>query len=128
MALLRAHFILFVSDQAVSTAFYTAALGVAPTLNVPGMTELPIPGGAVLGLMPAAGKARLFGTAVESRGAGGGARAELYLLVDDPALHHALALAAGAREISPLELRGWGHVAAYSVDPDGHILAFAREG
>ena len=50
----------------------------------------------------------------------------LYLLVDDPAAFHARALAAGARELSPLQARDWGDAAAYSLDPDGHVLAFAR--
>jgi hypothetical protein len=27
--------------------------------------------------------------------------------------------------ISALVLRNWGHLAAYSLDPDGHVLAFA---
>jgi uncharacterized glyoxalase superfamily protein PhnB len=52
-------------------------------------------------------------------------RAELYLRVADPAAAHARALDAGATELSPLELRSWGDRAAYSVDLDGHILAFA---
>ena len=47
------------------------------------------------------------------------------LLVERPADCHARALAAGARELSPLALRNWGHEVAYSLDPDGHVLAFA---
>ena len=35
------------------------------------------------------------------------------------------ALAAGAKELSPMGLRSWGHLAAYCLDPDGHVLAFA---
>lgn len=120
----RVHFILYVRDQAASRAFWSRALDVAPSLDVPGMTELELPGGAVLGLMPEQGIRRLLGDAVlppES-----GARAEVYVLVDDPAAAHARAVAAGARELSPLAPRDWGHDAAYSVDPDGHVLAFAR--
>ena len=52
-------------------------------------------------------------------------RAELYVVVDDPAGHHARALAAGAVELSPLAARDWGHRVAYSMDPDGHVLAVA---
>ena len=55
-------------------------------------------------------------------------RAELYLLVDDPAAFHGRALAEGGRELSPLAPREWGHEAAYCLDPDGHVLAFAWEG
>jgi hypothetical protein len=39
----------------------------------------------------------------------------------------ARAVAAGAREISGLEPRDWGHDVAYALDADGHVLAFARQ-
>jgi catechol 2,3-dioxygenase-like lactoylglutathione lyase family enzyme len=124
----RSHFILYVSDQRASAAFYAAVLGRAPTLDVPGMTEFALGSGAVLGLMPEAGVRRLLGDALPDPAAAGGVpRAELYLVVEDPAAHHARALAAGARELSPLLPRDWGHRAAYSLDPDGHVLAFAGE-
>lgn len=124
-----AHFILYVTDQAASARFYEHVLGVRPRLDVPGMTEFPLPGGAVLGLMPSAGIKRLLGDALpDPDGARGFPRAELYLLVDDPASLLARALAEGARELSPLAPRDWGHEAAYCLDPDGHVLAFAREG
>ena len=29
------------------------------------------------------------------------------------------------KELSPMGLRSWGHLAAYCLDPDGHVLAFA---
>jgi len=57
----------------------------------------------------------------------GAPRSELYLLVQDPLQHHQRALAAGAIELTGLEDRDWGHRAAYSLDPDGHVLAFAEE-
>lgn len=120
----RAHFILYVRDQAAARRFYGAVLGCEPTLDVPGMTEFSLNDGAVLGLMPEAGIARLLGPGIV--GADAGARAELYLLVEDPGACHGRALGAGARELSPLVARDWGHEAAYSLDPDGHVLAFAR--
>lgn len=124
-----AHFILYVADQARSAAFYAAALGIAPRLDVPGMTEFALPSGAVLGLMPEAGIARLLGPALPDPAAARGTpRAELYLVVPDAAVRHACALAAGATELSPMRPRAWGHVAAYSLDPDGHVLAFAIAG
>jgi len=58
------HFILYVADQRRSTAFYSAVLGIEPRLDVPGMTEFTLPGGAVLGLMPAAGIHALLGPAL----------------------------------------------------------------
>lgn len=121
-----AYFILYVADQAHSAAFYTAVLGRVPRLDVPGMTEFDLPGGAVLGLMPERGIRRLLGAALpDPAQAAGIPRAELYLLVDAPAAWHGRALAAGARELAPMAPRDWGHAAAYALDPDGHVLAFA---
>jgi hypothetical protein len=93
------------------------------------MTEIALPGGAVLGLMPEAAIERLLGPKLPSPAAARGVpRAELYLLLPEAASYHARALAAGAVELSPLRLRPWGHRAAYALDPDGHVLAFATPG
>lgn len=120
------HFVLYVADQARSTAFYARALALGPRLDVPGMSEFDLPGGGVLGLMPEAGIRRLLGPALaDPATARGVARAELYLVVPDPAAAHARAIEAGATELSPLLPRDWGHVVAYARDPDGHVLAFA---
>lgn len=120
------HLILYVADQARSTAFYRHALGATPRLDVPGMSEFDLSSGCVLGLMPIAGARELLGAALpDPARAAGVPRAELYLLVADPAASHQRALAAGARELSPLLPRDWGHLAAYALDPDGHVLAFA---
>jgi catechol 2,3-dioxygenase-like lactoylglutathione lyase family enzyme len=126
MTVTRAHFILYVRDQAASTAFYRSVLGVVPTLDVPGMAELPVAEHTVLGLMPESGALRLLGAAHDPVKGRGGPRAEVYLVVDEPAAYHARALAAGAREVSALAPRDWGHDAAYSLDLDGHVIAFAR--
>ena len=121
-----AHLILYVADQRSSSAFYTHVLARQPDLDVPGMTEFHMGGGAVLGLMPARGIRRLLGDALpDPSSAHGVPRAELYLLVDDPAAYHARALRHGAIELSPLAPRDWGHDVAYSLDADGHVLAFA---
>lgn len=120
------HFILYVAEQQRSRDFYARVLAGGPRLDVPGMSEFVLPGGAILGLMPESGIRALLGAALPDPGlANGIARAELYLIVPDPAAHHARALLAGARELSPLQARSWGHVAAYSLDPDGHVLAVA---
>lgn len=125
---MKAHLILYVNDQRASARFYARVLGLSPRLDVPGMTEFLLSEGAVLGLMPAAGIKRLLGERLPDPGrAAGVPRAELYLLTDQPGAFHDRALANGALELSPLALRDWGHEAAYSLDPDGHVLAFARE-
>jgi|ERR1035437_4045390 predicted enzyme related to lactoylglutathione lyase len=120
------HFILYVADQQRSTAFYSVVLALEPRLYVPGMTEYALPGGGVLGLMPEAGIRSLLGPALPDPAAARGTpRAELYLLVPEPGKYHARALAAGGQELSPMLQRAWGHVAAYSLDSDAHVLAFA---
>ena len=120
---MKAHFILYVSDQRKATSFYSTVLDMKPPLDVPGMTEFKLGNDVVLGLMPAAGAARLLGSAVSGTD---GPRAELYLIVDSASEHHARAIGSGARELSPMGDRDWGHRAAYSIDPDGNVLAFAE--
>ncbi len=123
----EALFILYVHDQDTSTAFYAAVLARAPSLHEPGMTEFALGPGATLGLMPAAGIRRLLGDGLPDPAAAAGIpRAEIYLVVPDAAAHHHRALAAGARELSPLLPRDWGQRVAYSLDPDGHVLAVAE--
>ncbi|MFO0615425.1 MAG: VOC family protein [Polyangiaceae bacterium] len=122
---MQTHLILFVRDQAAATLFYRRTLALEPRLDAPGMTEFDL-GGAILGLMPEDGVARLLGVAVpHPANARGVPRAELYLVVDDPSAYQARAIAAGAREASALSPRDWGHLVAYALDPDGHVLAFA---
>jgi len=124
----RAHFILYVADQDRSAEFYARVLDRKPRLHVPGMTEFNLPGGAVLGLMPEQGISRLLGDSMLDPGSAAGIPlAELYLVLDDPEACHQRAVDAGARELSPLQPRDWGHHAAYAIDSDGHVIARARE-
>lgn len=124
--MIETHFILYVADPAKSRRFYAEVLGQEPILDVPGMTEFELMEGTILGLMPEDGIVRLLGNAIRHPSqAAGVARSELYLIVDDAAAVHATALNAGAREVSPLAQRAWGHSVAYSLDFDGHVLAIA---
>lgn len=129
MTIEGAHFILYVADQAKSSSFYTKVLGVRPRLDVPGMTEFVLSDGAILGLMPEESIRRLLGPVLpDPSSARGIPRSEVYLLVDRPGEYMERAIAAGARELSPLQARNWGDVAAYCLDPDAHVLAFASRG
>jgi catechol 2,3-dioxygenase-like lactoylglutathione lyase family enzyme len=124
---MKAHFILYVSHQSKSSAFYRNVLGQEPTLDVDGMTEFALNDGAVLGLMPETGIKRLLGDALTDPRLGQDIpRAELYLLVDEPQSYYERALACGAKTLSPLELRDWGDQVAYCEDMDGYVLAFAK--
>jgi uncharacterized protein len=122
-----AHFILYVKDQERSSAYYSKVLGLKPTLDVPGMTEFQLGETCILGLMPESGIKRLLGNTISDPAqAQGIPRAELYLRVDDPVKFHNRALEAGAVELSGPTARDWGDLAAYSLDLDSHILAFAK--
>jgi hypothetical protein len=51
---------------------------------------------------------------------------ELYFLTDDLIGAIGRLEAAGARQLSPLQIRPWGDEAAYFADPDGTVLVIAR--
>lgn len=124
----KAHFILYVQNQARSAEFYARVLGYPPSLNVPGMTEFPLSETCVLGLMPETGIKHLLGERLPDPARGRGVpRCEIYLTVVRPDAYHQRALEAGAIELSGLQARDWGDRAAYSLDPDGHMLAFAEK-
>ena len=118
-------FIFYVSDQNKSRDFYRKVLDINPILDVPGMTEFRLNDGSVLGLMPVAGIKKLLGDKLpDPVQANGIPRSELYISVDRPNDFHQRALLAGAVELSPVENRDWGEAVAYSIDSDGHVLAF----
>ena len=124
----RTHFILYVKDQARSTAFYSQVLDCQPSLNVPGMTEFTLSENTILGLMPESGIKRLLGDKLPDPARSAGIpRSEVYLLVRRALDYHRRAIAAGAVELSSLADRDWGQRVAYSLDPDGHVLAFAEQ-
>lgn len=89
------------------------------------MTQFVLPGGTTLGLMPIDAIRRLL-PALPHGDRSVTPRCELYLVVDDPDAFHRRALGCGGTELDALAPRDWGDEAAYSLDPDGHVLAFAR--
>ena len=122
----EAHFILYVRDRSESAAYYGRVLQLQPFLDVPGITEFRLLDGGILGIMSLEGAMRLLGQATFA-GSAKAPKAELYLVVDDAEGHHRRALEHGASELSPMQERDWGHRAGYSVDGDGHVLAFAEK-
>jgi catechol 2,3-dioxygenase-like lactoylglutathione lyase family enzyme len=120
--------ILYVKDQALSSIFYKNVLGMEPVLDVPGMTEFLLPNGTSIGLMPERGIKKLLGDRLPDPALGSNIpRVELYFFVSEPEKFHNKVLAAGGREVSPLADQMWGDNVAYSLDLDGHVLAFARK-
>ncbi len=122
----EAYFILYVHDQARSATYYGEVLAQTPIVDVPGITEFQLNEGSILAVMPVKSAAKLLGESVFPASSGV-PKAELYLVVDGPERFHRRALSCGGSELSPMQLRDWGHRAAYSVDTDGHVLAFAEK-
>jgi len=91
------------------------------------MTEFALSENSILGLMPETSIKRLLGNKLPDPARSTGVpRSEIYLLVRHPLDYHQRAIEAGAVELSGLENRDWGQRAAYCLDPDGHVLAFAE--
>ena len=120
--------ILYVSDQNQSKDFYRNILDMEPGLHVPGMTEFHLSDSHILGLMPNEGIDRLLGGTMPSAAAACGIpRCEIYLMVDKVEECFERAVSCGAKILSNPAERNWGHFVAYTADPDGHILAFAKQ-
>lgn len=120
--------ILYVADQQLSTTFYSNLLRKKPELNVPGMTEFILSETCKLGLMPNDGIAKIITPETKHPSTGTGIpRCELYFSVDNPDEMHAYAIEQKITVVSPPEDRDWGHRVVYLQDPDGHIIAFAKQ-
>jgi uncharacterized glyoxalase superfamily protein PhnB len=121
-------FILFVADQAASRDFYAKVLDLSPVLDVPGMTEFQLSTNCKLGLMPKAGIARIICPAMPDPAENKGVPScELYLRMEKAAEKFELAIANGAKLVSPFQARNWGHEVGYFADLDGNIVAFAKD-
>ena len=124
---MQAMFIFYVADQQRTKEFYTNILDMEPVLNVPGMTKFVLLDGSQMGFMPGLGMKNMLGDKFpDPAQAAGIPRAEIYLVVNDPLSYHQRALEAGALEIQSLQEMPWGDTVAYSLDPDGHVLTFAK--
>lgn len=119
--------ILYVHNQAASSAFYTKIFRQNPELNVPGMTEFRLAENCKLGLMPNNGIAKILSGKTPHPDLGNGIpRCELYFYVENIEFELDNAIKSGAKLISPIEDRDWGDKACYFADLDGHIIAFAE--
>ena len=64
---------------------------------------------------------------VEARGPFQSTPDNLYFATEELDAVHERALAAGARQVSPIEQRPWGERSFYCLDPDGNRLCFVDE-
>jgi lactoylglutathione lyase len=123
----KIEFILYVSEQERSKAFFRALLQSDPVLDVIGMTEFALMDNCKLGLMPNKGIARIIGDLLPHPDNGTGIpRCELYLSVDDVSKAIDRAMNCGAKMVSPVADRDQGDRVGYVADPDRHVIALAH--
>jgi lactoylglutathione lyase len=116
-----------VDDVARAAAFYEAAVGARRRVDVGVYVELDLPDGPGVGVYQRDGFAKNTGRPNAPCTAGSTTGTEIYFRVDDVDAAVSRALAAGAVMLSPAATRPWGETVAYVADPDGNVLAFARE-
>ena len=92
------------------------------------MCEFKLPDGSTLGIMPSSSLAKLFGEEfVEQKDRKALPNVELYFQIDKAVEFHKRAVQLGATEIRKFAKMDWGDKVAYSLNHDGHILAFAEK-
>ena len=121
-------FILYVSNQEKSSAFYQVLFEQKPTLEVPGMTEFTLNNTTKIGLMPNNGIAKIVSPTLPHPENGNGIpRCELYLIINNLEENFTRILQAGAKLVSPISPRDWGDTVGYIADLDGHVIALASK-
>ena len=117
-----------VSDLARSLQFYERVLGWPrnDAIDYSEYVELLAPEGGSLGLYERDGYAELLGAEPAEVPSGAVAPAYLYVRVDDTGAAVSRLEEAGARPLSALAPRSWGHEAAWFADPDGNVIAVAQ--
>lgn len=118
--------ILAVCDLRRTVSFYRAAFGWEQTVDEPVYAEFQMSANQRLGLYQREGFGRCAGKVPRPIPEGELAGAELYFFSDDLAGAIGRLEAAGARHLSPLQIRSWGDEAIYYSDPDGTVLVLAR--
>jgi predicted enzyme related to lactoylglutathione lyase len=121
-------FIIYVSNQNRSKEFYSKLLNLEPYLDVDGMTEFKLNEFCKFGIMPEIGIAKILSDKMLNPSDGNGIpRCELYLKVENAIEYLKRGIKAGAKEVSPFQIRDWGDNVGYLSDFDGHIIAIAEK-
>jgi len=125
---MKTYFIIYVEDFAKTKIFYELLFNIKPVIDDPGMCEYQLSDGSTLGIMPNSSLEKLFGKIFEKqKNRKSLPHTEFYFIVEDALQFHNRAIQLGASEIRAFEKMDWGHKVAYSINHDGHILAFAEE-
>ena len=124
----KTYFIIYVENFEKTKIFYEVLLDIKPIVDEPGMCEYELPNGATLGIMPNSSLEKLFGSDyIVNEKKKSTPKFELYFQVDDPEAFHKKAKQLGALELRKFKKMDWGDKVAYSINHDGHILAFAAK-
>lgn len=123
----KTYFIIYVEDQEKTKLFYELLFNKEPILDEPGMTEFELPDGSILGVMPIESIQKLFGSDfTNTHERKSLPQTEFYIIVENAIELHKRAIQLGATEIRKFDMMDWGDKVAYSINHDGHILAFAE--
>lgn len=125
---MKTHFIIYVEDLSKTKVFYQLLFNLTPIIDEPGMCEYELLDGTILGIMPNTSLEKLFGKSFEKqKNRKALPQTELYFVVDNALQFHNRAIQLGASEIREFSQMDWGDSVAYSINHDGHILAFAEK-
>ncbi|MBX3022464.1 MAG: hypothetical protein KF799_12395 [Bdellovibrionales bacterium] len=114
--------VLYVKDMARSSDFYSQVFNAAAVPAPLGAVRFSV-GDFSFGLMPESTAKSRFGPMIaDPHLSGGTSRLEMWIPVPSPKDCLERALSAGAKLLSPLQLRECGDSSASVLDPDGHVL------
>ena len=124
----KTYVIIYVENIEKTKIFYEMLFDIKPIVDEPGMCEYELPNGTTLGIMPNTSLEILFGADyIINKKKKTTPKFELYFQVNDPESFHNKAKQLGALELREFNQMDWGDKAAYSINHDGHILAFAEK-
>lgn len=124
----KTYFIIYVDNFDKTKMFYEILFDIKPIIDEPRMCEFELPNGLTLGIMPNSSFEKLFGgDYIFNDKKKSTPKFELYFQVNNPETFHKKAKQLGALELRKIEKMDWGDKAAYSINHDGHILAFAEK-
>jgi uncharacterized glyoxalase superfamily protein PhnB len=123
----KVHTILTVNDLHKSKMFYRLVFDLDPIVDEENIVEFELNDSFVLGLQLSSLTEKLFDQEVAAKfNLLKTSSAEIYIQCDNAEAMHQKALQFGCLELSPFQERYWGQSVAYSVNHDGHVLAFAK--
>lgn len=124
----KIHFILFVKDLNKCKMFYELLFERKPIVDENNICEFELNSNSILGLMTKDLTDKIFESdfsyLMPNKIKHGN---EIYIECVNAEEMHKKALQLGCLEISPFQEREWGHCVGYSVNHEGHILAFASQ-